>query len=31
VPKKLLEQVMDKIMVADEDAIREKICGVKGR
>ena len=24
VPKKLLEQVMDKIMVADEDAIRER-------
>jgi len=29
--KRLLEEAMDKIMVADEDAIREKICGVKGR
>jgi len=29
--KILLEEAMDKIMVADEDAIREKICGVKGR
>jgi hypothetical protein len=27
----LLEKAMDKIIVADEDAIREKICGVKGR
>jgi hypothetical protein len=30
-PKGLLEEAMDKIIVADEDAIREKICGVKGR
>ncbi len=30
-PKTLLEEAMDKIIVADEDAIREKICGVKGR
>lgn len=29
--KKLLEQAMDKIIVADEDTIREKICGMKGR
>ena len=29
--KRLLEKAMDMIMVADEDAIREKICGVKGR
>jgi len=29
--KRLLEEAMDMIMVADEDAIREKICGVKGR
>jgi hypothetical protein len=29
--KRLLEEAMDKILVADEDAIREKICGVKGR
>jgi len=29
--KRLLEEAMDKIIVADEDAIREKICGVKGR
>jgi len=29
--KRLLEEAMDKIMVADEDTIREKICGVKGR
>ena len=29
--KRLLEKAMDKIIVADEDAIREKICGVKGR
>jgi len=31
VPKRLLEEAMDKIMVADENTIREKICGVKGR
>ena len=31
VPKRLLEQAMDKIVVADEDTIKEKICGVKGR
>ncbi len=31
VSKRLLEEAMDKIMVADEDTIREKICGVKGR
>jgi len=30
-PKALLEEAMGKIMVADENAIREKICGVKGR
>ena len=29
--KRLLEEAMDMIMVGDEDAIREKICGVKGR
>ena len=29
--KRLLEEAMDQIMVADEDTIREKICGVKGR
>ncbi len=31
VPKKQLEEALDKILVADEDTIREKICGVKGR
>ena len=30
-PKRLLEEAMDRIMVADEDTIKEKICGVKGR
>jgi hypothetical protein len=30
-PKKMLEHALEKIIVADEDAIREKICGVKGR
>ncbi len=30
-PKRLLEEATDKIMVADEDTIKEKICGVKGR
>ena len=30
-PKNLLEQALSKIIVADEGAIREKICGVKGR
>ena len=29
--KRLLEEAMGKIMVADEDTIKEKICGVKGR
>jgi hypothetical protein len=31
VPKKLLDGALEKIIVADEEAIREKICGVKGR
>lgn len=31
VPKKDLDKAMEKIIVADETAIREKICGVKGR
>lgn len=31
VSKRLLGEAMDKILVADEDTIREKICGVKGR
>ena len=31
VSKRLLEEAVGKILVADEDAIREKICGVKGR
>ncbi|MDO9545929.1 MAG: hypothetical protein Q7J07_04155 [Pelolinea sp.] len=31
VSKRFLDEAMDKIMVADEDAISEKICGVKGR
>jgi hypothetical protein len=29
--KRLLDEAMEKIIVADEDTIREKICGVKGR
>ena len=31
VPRKLLDQAMQGIMVADERIISEKICGVKGR
>jgi len=31
VPKKLLDKALAEIIVADETAIREKICGVKGR
>jgi hypothetical protein len=31
VPKKLLDGALEKVIVADEEAIREKICGVKGR
>jgi hypothetical protein len=31
VPEKLLEQAADEIKFADEDAIREKIAGLKGR
>jgi len=30
-PKRLLEEAIDEIMVADEDTIKDKICGVKGR
>ena len=31
VPKDLLEQALAEILVADEETIAEKICGVKGR
>lgn len=31
VPKELLDKAMAKIEIADEEAIKEKICGVKGR
>ena len=31
VPKKILDKALAEIIVADETAIREKICGVKGR
>ena len=31
VPKRYLDEAMERIVVADEHAIREKICGVKGR
>ncbi len=31
VPKRLLEQAEKEILVADEETITEKICGVKGR
>ncbi len=31
VPKALLDKALEEIHIADEDAITEKICGVKGR
>jgi len=31
VPPELLNQALDEIVIADEDTINEKICGVKGR
>lgn len=31
VPKKLLDQALQEVLVADEETIAEKICGVKGR
>jgi hypothetical protein len=31
IPKALLDKALEEIHIADEDAITEKICGVKGR